>query len=45
MLPAWCSYGGTPILVNTAKHRAKYDNLHSRRSVTELAVDQEYTCH
>lgn len=43
--PVWCSYDGRHILVNTEKHRAKYENLHARRPVTVLAVNPQDVYH
>lgn len=43
--PVWCSFDGRHILVNTEKHRAKYDNLHARRPVTVLAVNPDNVYH
>jgi PPOX class probable F420-dependent enzyme len=43
--PVWCSYDGRHILLNTEKHRAKYENLHARRPVSLLAVDPANVYH
>ena len=39
--PAWCSFDGTHILVNTEKNRQKYRNMSRRRAVTILAIDPD----
>lgn len=43
--PVWCSYDGTHVLVNTAKGRVKYRNLHERRPVTLLLINPDDVYH